>query len=65
MTKTGSDRPMSTATLETRSNGLRGRVALRIPAESPTTSQMTTPPITSDSVGGRSYLSIVFTDCWL
>jgi hypothetical protein len=65
ITKTGSDRPMSTATLERRSNRLRDLVALRIPTESPTTSQMITPPITSDRVGGRSCLSIVFTDCWV
>ena len=65
MTKTGIDRPTSTATLEDRSNRLRGLVALMMPTDSPTISQRTTPPTTSEMVGGRSCFSIVLTGSWL
>ena len=62
ITKTGIDRPMSTATLENRSNKLRALVALMMPTVSPATSQRITPPTTRDTVGGRSCFSIVSTD---
>ena len=65
MTNTGIDKPISTPTLEDRSNRLRGLVALMIPTDSPTTSQRTMPPITSETVGGRSCFSIVSTGSWL
>jgi len=54
-----------TATLENRSNRLRGLVALMMPTVSPATSQRTMPPITRETVGGRSCFSMVSTGSWL
>ena len=65
ITNTGIDKPISTATLEDRSNRLRGLVALMMPTDIPATSQRTTPPITREMVGGRSCFSIVVTASWL
>ena len=65
ITKTGIDRPISTRTLETRSNTLRALVALMMPTEIPRISHRTIAPMTTDMVGGASCLIIVSTDSWV
>ena len=54
--------PASTPTVDSRSNRLRGLVALMTPAPSPTISHSTTLPTTTDAVIGRSWARIVLTD---
>ncbi len=61
-TKVGKVMPISTPVVEIRSIRDRARVALRMPAEMPTMSQSTTPPTSTDSVGGRSCLRMVLTE---
>ena len=65
MTNVGIDRPISTPTVESRSNKLRAFVALRMPMPRPTISHRITPPTTTEAVGGRSCLMIVLTDSWV
>ena len=65
MTNVGSERPTSTAIEDTRSKTDLARVALMIPTARPKISHKTMPPITSETVAGRSCLSIVSTDSWL
>ena len=61
-TKVGNVIPISTPVVETRSSRVRARVADRMPTEIPTISQSTTPPTSSDRVGGRSSLRMVLTE---
>ena len=60
-TNVGNDRPMSTPTVADRSNRERALVALRMPTDRPTTSQITTPPTSTEAVRGMSCDTIVLT----
>ncbi len=63
-TKVGAEIPARTPTVAARSKKLRALVADRMPTEIPAISQSSTPPMTTEMVGGRSCLITVVTGSW-